>query len=403
MVKLKISEVILKKRREKNLTQEELAKQLDVSAQAISNWERGGYPDIVLLPLIADVFGITVDELLGHDEVTREADIEDFKKRYGNYHASPESLSLAKEYYKKYPDNFEVMELLADAIHRNKEAKEKNYPLLREVSEKVMKNCTWGYLRQNIVEIMSIDCTDEEWKDGWMQMCPQFYSRQVDEILEQRHWERKLSAKFHSQSEANTLMNLLHFFGREYMLYHEKDTELIFDAPDLTINLMRCRMKIIESLGEETVPEAFCGMYADMSLKLSGALIGAGMHDEGFDELERTFEYYDRWLNIPDNTMLKTENPAFGGAVINKCGDSAPYDVNITMSDGTVTWCPYLWLFWQQGKDIERALNGAGMISKAGTAETGWPWFDCVRNDPRFITALKKASVLPRGTQYNRL
>lgn len=402
MSELKISEVIQRKRKESNLTQEELAEKLGVSSQAISNWERGGYPDIVLLPHIADIFGITVDELVGHDEATREADIADFMKRYGSNHSDPHALALAKEYYKKYPDNFDIMELLAFAIHNNTETREKNYPLLREVSDKIMKNCTSGYIRQNIIEIMSVDCTDEEWHEnqGWMYYCPQFYSQQVDEILEQRHWERKLSKKFHFQNQANTLMNLLHFFGREYMLYYEKDTELVFDAPDITVNLMHCRMKVIESLGDGTVPEAFSGMYADMSLKLAGALIGTGKITEGFEELDRTFTYYDRWLNIPDDTLLKTENPAFGGAVINKCGDGSPYVCNITMPDGTVTWCPYLWLFWQQGKDIERALDGAGIVGKAGLAETGWVWFEKVKNDPHYLSALERARKLPRGTQY---
>ena len=66
-MELKIPEVILKKRREKNLTQEELASALGVSPQAVSNWERGGYPDITLLPKIANFFEITVDELIGND------------------------------------------------------------------------------------------------------------------------------------------------------------------------------------------------------------------------------------------------------------------------------------------------------------------------------------------------
>ena len=65
MSELKIPEVILRERRKKNLTQEELASSLGVSPQAISNWERGRYPDITLLPRIANYFGITVDELSG--------------------------------------------------------------------------------------------------------------------------------------------------------------------------------------------------------------------------------------------------------------------------------------------------------------------------------------------------
>lgn len=52
----------------------------DVSAQAVSNWERGGYPDIVLLPQIANFFRIIIDELIGNDEAAKQADIESFKK-----------------------------------------------------------------------------------------------------------------------------------------------------------------------------------------------------------------------------------------------------------------------------------------------------------------------------------
>ncbi|MBR2296586.1 MAG: helix-turn-helix transcriptional regulator, partial [Clostridia bacterium] len=82
MVELKISEVISRERKRLDLTQEELAKALYVSPQAVSNWERGGYPDITLLPSIANFFGITVDELIGNDEVSVKSDIESFFEKY---------------------------------------------------------------------------------------------------------------------------------------------------------------------------------------------------------------------------------------------------------------------------------------------------------------------------------
>ena len=48
------------------MTQERLANIANVSAQAVSKWENDqSYPDILLLPLLAQTFGITVDELLG--------------------------------------------------------------------------------------------------------------------------------------------------------------------------------------------------------------------------------------------------------------------------------------------------------------------------------------------------
>jgi len=51
-------------RREKSLTQEDLARTLNLSAQAVSKWENDQTcPDISLLPKLAEIFGITVDEL----------------------------------------------------------------------------------------------------------------------------------------------------------------------------------------------------------------------------------------------------------------------------------------------------------------------------------------------------
>ena len=58
---LQIGATISKLRKEKGITQEELAKNVGVSAQAVSKWENGGVPDIELLPKIADYFKISID------------------------------------------------------------------------------------------------------------------------------------------------------------------------------------------------------------------------------------------------------------------------------------------------------------------------------------------------------
>lgn len=67
MTEIKIGERIKAKRKERELTQEELANILYVSKAAVSKWENGeSYPDITLLPRIAQLFHITIDELFGY-------------------------------------------------------------------------------------------------------------------------------------------------------------------------------------------------------------------------------------------------------------------------------------------------------------------------------------------------
>ena len=65
---MNFSEIIAFYRRKLGLTQEALAQRLGVTNQAVSKWESGqSCPDIALLPQLADLFGITIDELFGRE------------------------------------------------------------------------------------------------------------------------------------------------------------------------------------------------------------------------------------------------------------------------------------------------------------------------------------------------
>ena len=73
-------------RKQKGLTQEELAKELFVSRTAISKWESGrGYPNIESLKLISKLFSVTVDELLSSNEALTLAE-ESQKETENHYH-----------------------------------------------------------------------------------------------------------------------------------------------------------------------------------------------------------------------------------------------------------------------------------------------------------------------------
>ena len=70
-------------RKEHNMTQMELADKLGISFQAVSNWERGNtMPDISKLPELAEIFHISVDELLNGKAPLVEAVLNDTVDEY---------------------------------------------------------------------------------------------------------------------------------------------------------------------------------------------------------------------------------------------------------------------------------------------------------------------------------
>jgi len=97
-------------RKAKGVKQEDVARAVGVSAQAVSKWENGGTPDIELLPLVADYFGVSIDRLFGRTI----RDFGDMESEVTNYIAQP--LDTHEGDPEKIPD-----ELHAAAMERARE------------------------------------------------------------------------------------------------------------------------------------------------------------------------------------------------------------------------------------------------------------------------------------------
>ena len=80
-----LAENLKKYRLLKDLTQEDIAVMLNITPQSVSKWERGEtYPDITLLPALANIFETSIDLLMGMDTVRAE------ETRYGIHRSANE-------------------------------------------------------------------------------------------------------------------------------------------------------------------------------------------------------------------------------------------------------------------------------------------------------------------------
>ena len=73
MEKKTIGSFIAALRKANGLTQKELAEKLNVSDKAVSRWERDEcYPDLTMIPALAEIFGVSCDELLNGGRINSE-------------------------------------------------------------------------------------------------------------------------------------------------------------------------------------------------------------------------------------------------------------------------------------------------------------------------------------------
>ncbi len=125
------SYVIKKLRKQRNLTQEQIAEIFGVSSQAVSKWEIGSsYPDISLLTIIADYFGVSIDYLFCHDISKQNEEIEtachyaDELFECDNY---MQAVPILREMLIKHPGNEKLMYKLAWALSGTLKESPDNY------------------------------------------------------------------------------------------------------------------------------------------------------------------------------------------------------------------------------------------------------------------------------------
>lgn len=126
-MELNIGSVIKKLRKEKNLTQEQLAERLDISFQAVSKWENNvALPDITLVPKIAQVLEVTTDTLFAFNLKEMQDEIEKICNEAFEFRESDpvKSRKILEEGLVKYPENDILLNNLLYVINYSKNSDE---------------------------------------------------------------------------------------------------------------------------------------------------------------------------------------------------------------------------------------------------------------------------------------
>lgn len=154
-MKLYIGENIKRLRRERDMTQEELAERLGVSFQSVSRWENGAcYPDMEMIPVIAGFFCVSADTLMGLDAAREEIEIQAVLDAFQESVSEGDverCISIAREGLKAHPGSYAIMNKLMYALFLSgddsadipnwKENAEKYDHEITQLGERIMKYC----------------------------------------------------------------------------------------------------------------------------------------------------------------------------------------------------------------------------------------------------------------------
>jgi len=364
---MSFSSQIRKYRKEIGLTQEQLADEIGVTAQAVSKWERGGAPDICMLPIIANYFHITIDELLeNHPQNVLNERTVLFSKL--SQKEPEEKIKLITAFLRKFPkDSDAMLVLLHEFGQLPLDKRSLHLPEMRELCEKILANTNDPDTRNSAVMEMCKYCPKDE-RDEWLALLPEIV------FVRKQNIRAYLAFCDNDHDRAEAQMELLMFLQ---LSEHLKNTVSDQMGIERTRRQSVYYMRIIEALSDDTgaIPAGWVCRYAYEQLVLSAALFALQHQDEAWIQFTEAIERFRQWFVLPMDEPLST---GFDRIMVSKNHSYAYYNT----ADG----CKHS-EFIGFSTTHSCSLTPSDLLHFLTSPQ--WTIFDSARKDQRYLSAVE--------------
>ena len=298
-MKLSFGTNLKRLRRQRDMTQGDLADALTLSVQAISRYEMGSaYPDIEMLPVIAGYFGITVDDLLGVSKANSEKRMDEYLQMLLRTADRAERLAILRRQHVEFPDDWSVVSDMMYEMTFLPDRKDE----LRELADDAMKRCAEPLWRENMM--------------FW-------YLRGEDDEGKALAFIDKYSSRYDITKPQN-LANYYNWHGNkekhrpleQYKLRNDLKsalTQLSGYSGSIEESIINCRHAldfITKISGNDNIrrPDLWIDTRLAIMLRLANNYISSGDVDEGFCILDDLVALFENFFALPDETVLSYGN-----------------------------------------------------------------------------------------------
>ena len=302
-MKLAIGENIRNFRKKNDLTQEALADRLGVTYQSISRWENGTtYPDLELIPAIAEVLAVTVDELLGMPQIEKEKRaVEAFDE-------------LRRECMKRDYDADKIVNLLRD-IRRNYLSSDSAWRPWSEGNERAFRDpkilpdvrlLAEAYLERHPMHPHTIqtmaDIEDEDHLEDFLKKYTTSFDCSARALLFRRYQRRGDAKKFEPERRYQLSVAFEALLCPSYLLKwgESNDDKLAAEQfMEAILSLIRCE-------AEDDRPDMWIADRIELGLKSALRSISAGNQDEALLQIGTVVKLLEDTMKITDTVLLPT-------------------------------------------------------------------------------------------------
>ena len=302
-MKLTIGENIRNYRKKNDLTQEAFADRLGVSCQSVSRWENGSfYPDLELIPAIAETLGVTVDTLFGIPEIEKE-------KR-----AEQTFDELRRECIKDDYDVNRIVELLRD-IRRNYMDSDSAWRPWCDGNGRVFRDpeilpevrlMAEAYLElhpmdPHVIGTMA-EIEDEEHLQSFLEKYTTPFDCSARAMLFRRYERRGEAEKFDKERRYRlyNAFNIILCPGHLLKLNPQKENRL--DADEFMENIL----SIVRRDAADDRPDMWVADRLELGMKSARRLVSLNKKDEAIRKLETIVKLLEETMKITDETALPT-------------------------------------------------------------------------------------------------
>ena len=406
-MKLNIGSIIRDRRRAMDLTQEQLAEGLGVTCQSVSRWENGlTYPDIEFLPVLADLFGISLDELMGRTKTAKEKRLSKLWDE-GEAIADPEAkFDHLAQMREEFPEQWSIAHAMLNLISTHGIRKEELCPLAMEVLE----NCPNETTRWDVTKIFLHNAEEEAITPEFLVRFTQRFDRNT--LLEARYMKREDWPRYHELRRRNLI----------HQLFKIVDEQLCGYAPasaDHIVWAQRTAMEIIHLLTGyraessaglkglvDSQPDLWFAIKYWIGLRLSCGLAALGQDGEALIVLEHTVTAIEAVLRLPEGTVLSYRTRALEhtDAEIVSCHMKGPWccvELQPVDGDFTLTAAELAHLhqtaegfLWYRPSEKSKGNRIWYVDMCLLDADKGWEGFDPIREHPRYLACAERMRAL---------